>query len=223
MDLILAMDLMQGKVVHGVRGERSSYLPLTWGLVSTADPIAHVHHIAPRFLYIADLDRIMGTGSHDREIESCVRLVERCFLDRGVRSTADCLQMAGVINVVGTETGGRDLGRYTGGYLSIDHRDGRVIPCGWTPAAVLGRAGAWAFDGCILLNIGAVGTERGLDRAELGELRSAYRGRLIYGGGVRAERDLDLLEDLGFDGAIVATAVHRGAIPLASIRRGIWS
>lgn len=223
MDLILAMDLMQGQVVHGMRGDRAGYRPLTWGLVATADPIAQVRQIAPRFLYIADLDRIMGTGSHERAIESCVRLVDRCYLDRGIRSPADCWQLAGVINVVGTETGGRDLGQYPGGFLSIDIRDGRVIPCGWTPAAVLKRARTWAFEGCILLNMGAVGTECGLDRGELGKLRSTYPGRLLYGGGVGTENDLDLLQELGFDGAIVATAMHRGAIPPASIRRGVWS
>jgi phosphoribosylformimino-5-aminoimidazole carboxamide ribotide isomerase len=32
--------------------------------------------------------------------------------------------------------------------------------------------------------------------------------------------DLEYLRDAGFDGAIVATAVHRGIIPLAWVRRG---
>ncbi|HQJ87563.1 MAG TPA: HisA/HisF-related TIM barrel protein, partial [Methanoregulaceae archaeon] len=46
---------------------------------------------------------------------------------------------------------------------------------------------------------------------------------LFYGGGVRSTADLDLLRDAGFDGAIVATAVHRGCIPLDAIRSGRWS
>ena len=32
--------------------------------------------------------------------------------------------------------------------------------------------------------------------------------------------DLQLLSDAGFDGAIIATALHHGAVPLAWIRRG---
>ncbi|MDD1666553.1 MAG: nickel transporter, partial [Methanomicrobiales archaeon] len=32
--------------------------------------------------------------------------------------------------------------------------------------------------------------------------------------------DLEELRDAGFDGAIVATGVHRGAIPLEWVRRG---
>jgi len=44
--------------------------------------------------------------------------------------------------------------------------------------------------------------------------------RLLYGGGVAGVDDIHLLSDIGFDGAIIATAVHRGTVPLDWIRRG---
>ena len=127
MDLVLAMDLKEGSVVHGKRGDRAKYRPLTWGISPTADPAGYLAVMQPRFLYIADLDRIAGTGSHDAAIASCARRVECCYVDRGCRSPDDLLTGAHIVNVVGTETAG-DLSRYRGGMLSLDVRDGLVLP-----------------------------------------------------------------------------------------------
>jgi phosphoribosylformimino-5-aminoimidazole carboxamide ribotide isomerase len=123
-------------------------------------------------------------------------------------------------NIIGTETGGPDLSHYHGGLLSIDIKEGRVIPSGTTPEAFLAGAQDWNFEGCIILKIGSVGTESGIDREELARLRAAYYGRLFYGGGVADVSDLETLSAAGFDGAIIATALHRGQVPVAWIRRG---
>ena len=53
-------------------------------------------------------------------------------------------------------------------------------------------------------------------------MRNAYGKKLFYGGGVRNGHDLDRLARAGFDGAIVATGVHKGSIPLESLREGYW-
>ncbi|MCA9703678.1 MAG: nickel transporter [Methanoregulaceae archaeon] len=223
MDLILAMDLKSGLVVHGMKGDRASYRPLDWGLSPTADPAGYVEAIAPRFLYIADLDRIARTGDHDREVIRCASMVDTCYVDRGVSCPGEFIEGDTIINVVGTETAGDDLSVYGSGFLSIDVKDGRVIPGGLDPTVLLERAEDWAFDGCIILDISAVGTGSGIDAGKLERLRSAYGRSLYYGGGVSGTRDLSVLEESGFDGAIVATALHRGRIPAESIRRGEWS
>ncbi|MDD1717188.1 MAG: nickel transporter [Methanoregulaceae archaeon] len=222
MELILAIDLLHGLVVHGKSGDRSGYLPLTWGASPTADPLAFVRHIAPRSLYIADLDRIEGRGDNDEIVEQCTRLVACSYVDRGCRSPADLLPSGRLKNVIGTETGGPDLSVYKGGYLSIDIKNGRVVPSGDDPITTLSRVGDWAFEGCIILNISDVGTSRGLATLALDEMRNAYGGRLIYGGGVSSEGDLVLLHDAGFDGAILATAVHKGSVSIDLVRRGLF-
>jgi phosphoribosylformimino-5-aminoimidazole carboxamide ribotide isomerase len=219
MELVLALDLMGGRVVHGARGERATYRPLLVPGVPAADPRAIVTALSPRYLYIADLDRIMGTGDHDEAIRACSRLTGRSYVDRGIRSPGDYLAGENLVNVVGTETGGRDLGRYPGGFLSVDVRDGKVIPRGEDPLDILALAGEWPFDGCIFLDLGSVGTAAGLP-AGLGDIRDACNKTLFYGGGVGSVEDLERLRDAGFDGAIVATAVHRGAIPPGWVRRG---
>jgi phosphoribosylformimino-5-aminoimidazole carboxamide ribotide isomerase len=220
MKLVLAMDLIRGLVVHGKSGQRESYKPLDWGYSPTAEPLGFVKAIAPKFLYIADLDRIEGRGTHDRIIGECARLVSACYVDRGSRSPDDILNRYHIINVIGTETGGEDLVPYNGGFLSLDIKNGRIIPSGRKPLDVLRQANGWKFGGCIILNIGAVGTETGLNRVMLDEMRASYHRKLFWGGGVATTADLEMLCDAGFDGAIIATALHHKKIPLAWIRRG---
>ncbi len=219
MDLILAMDLKGGLVVHGRSGERAGYLPLTWGAAPAAEPVPFVSHIAPRFLYIADLDRIAGKKPHDAVIVSCARLVERCYVDRGTRFPEDVLTGPGLVAVVGTETAAGPISGYRG-FLSVDVKDGRTIPEGRDPCEILKMANNLHFDGCILLNISAVGTGSLPAQEILETYRMAYEGTLLYGGGVAGEGDLGKIRDSGFDGAIIGTALHRGAIPLEWIRRG---
>jgi phosphoribosylformimino-5-aminoimidazole carboxamide ribotide isomerase len=220
MDVILAMDLMNGRVVHGTKGDRDSYRPLDWGLSPTADPVEYVRFLHPRYLYIADLDRIQGRGSHDTIIRVCANLVEHTYLDRGCRSPADCLYQVGITDVVGTETAGEDLSRYQGGYLSLDIRDERVIPSGIDPTRMLSRLESLHFDGAILLNIGAVGMSALPTRTVLRSWRDAWKGPLLYGGGVAGEEDLTLLQEMGYQGAIMTTALHRGRVSLSRIQEG---
>jgi phosphoribosylformimino-5-aminoimidazole carboxamide ribotide isomerase len=220
MDLILAMDLKEKFVVHGKSGHRETYKPLVWGRSPTADPVGFVKAIAPKYIYIADLDRIEGVGSHDQIVRECACNVSACYVDRGCRLPDDLLGGYHIRNIVGTETGGDDLSRYTGGFLSLDIKGDRVIPSGSDPIDFLKQANSWKFEGCIILNIGAVGTETGLNMKTLETMRAAYHRKLFWGGGVGSVTDLYALRDAGFSGAIIATALHHGKIPLAWIRRG---
>jgi phosphoribosylformimino-5-aminoimidazole carboxamide ribotide isomerase len=220
MKLVLAMDLKNNLVVHGKSGQRAGYKPLDWGCSPTAEPRGFVKSIAPKYIYIADLDRIQGTGSHDPIVRECARNVAACYVDRGCSSPDDFLAGYHVKNIVGTETGGTEFLDYRGGFLSLDLKEGHVIPSGRDPSEMLRQADTWKFEGCIILNIGAVGTETGLDRETLETMRAAYHRKLFWGGGVATVADLYQLSDVGFDGAIIATALHHGTIPLAWIQKG---
>lgn len=223
MDLILAVDLKAGLVVHGVSGKRKSYRPLTWGLSPSAEPGEYVEALSPRYLYIADLDRITGAGDHTAQIMACSALVDACYVDRGCRNPSEYLNIPGIIDIAATETTYSTLQKYPGGYLSIDMKAERVLPTGEHPRDLLKKAREWDFSGAIILNIGAVGTGKGLNASLLAGMKELFEKPLLYGGGVATPGDLDMLAKLGFDGAIIATAIHRGNIPLADLRRGRWS
>jgi phosphoribosylformimino-5-aminoimidazole carboxamide ribotide isomerase len=221
MDLVLAMDLRHGAVVHGKAGNRSEYLPLDWGISRSSEPLPYIEELRPKYLYIADLDRIERTGTHDDVIRACARRVSVCYVDRGMRTPDEILKGDTIVNVIGTETCGDNLSRYKSGFLSLDIKHGKVIPSGRTPVDMLVEADRMGFEGCIILNLGAVGTQKGIDQENtLRSLRSAYSGKLLYGGGVATVDDLRRLADAGFDGAIIATAVHQGKIPLKLVQEG---
>jgi phosphoribosylformimino-5-aminoimidazole carboxamide ribotide isomerase len=219
---VLALDLRQNTVVHGKSGMRATYKPLDWGLSPTVEPVGFVEAIKPKYLYIADLDRIEETGSHDDMIRACAERVECCYVDRGIQTPSDLLSGPHIKNVIGTETTLADLSHYHGGYLSVDIINGKVIPTGESPEVVLRSARDWDFEGCIILNLGFVGTEEGVGAGinNLETWRSVYEGRLLYGGGVASVSDLDILKNTGIDGAIIATAIHTGAVPSELIQRG---
>lgn len=220
MDLILAADLKNGCIVHGKSGMRDEYRPIVTPLASTADPCGYLEEIRPRYLYVADLDRITGTGNHDPLVPVLADMVDLLMIDRGCQGPTDLLAYPRVINIIGTETAGSDFEAYSGGYLSVDMKDGRVIPEMTDPVSVLARAGSCAFDGCILLDIGGVGTQRGMNSSRLDTYRASYPGRLLWGGGIATMDDLYLLRDSDYDGAIIATALHTGNIAPDLIRGG---
>lgn len=222
MELILALDLRGGLVVHGSAGARETYRPLDWGLSPSARPEEYVASLRPRHLYIADLDRIEGTGENSAIIAVLASRTETCAVDAGYASAAECRAATGFIPVLGTETAAGALGDCPAGILSLDCRDGRVLPHGDDPVEFLARVRDLAFRAHLYLDLGSVGTRRGLDDAFLRRVRRATDRRLLWGGGVSSTADLDLLAGAGYDGAIVATAVHRGTIPLDTVRRGRW-
>ncbi len=222
MDLYLATDLKSGKIVHGKSGMRDSYVPVTSLHADTAEPVGFIEQIKPRFLYIADLDRICGNGDHDALIPALAELTGRILLDRGCKGPDDMPDIPGVSMIVGTETAADTLAQFTKGVLSVDIKNDLVIPWNSDPVTFLSSCNRYRFEMVILLDIGRVGTGRGLDKEMLSTFRAAYLGPLLWGGGVSSEEDLVLLEKAGFDGAIIATAVHTGVIPIEYIRRGTF-
>ncbi|HJJ33463.1 MAG TPA: HisA/HisF-related TIM barrel protein [Methanocorpusculum sp.] len=219
MKLILAIDLKDGLVVHGKSGNRKEYVPLTDGLSPSAEPVSYVTFMKPKYLYAADLDRISMEGDHTETILKLAGMVKGLYADRGTTIPEEYLPEP-IHTIVGTETVDAPLEEFSGGFLSIDIKDGVVIPSGEDPAEFLKTADSAAFDGYIILNISSVGTGCGISEAYVKELRAATKKQLFYGGGVASAADLETLQRAGFDGAIISTAVHNRQIPLELIREG---
>jgi len=217
MKIILAADLKDNYVVHGCGGKRSEYKPLNWGISPSAEPFSYISVIKPKYLYVADLDRIEKCGDHTQTILKLKEMVDELYVDRGASIPEEYI--TGIKNIVGTETA-EDLGEFKGGFLSVDVKDGRVIPDGLDPLDLFRLAQGYSFDGFILLNISSVGTESGIDKEFAQKIRAATKKPLFWGGGISSLADLDTLSCLGFDGAIISTAVHKGRIPLEIIWEG---
>jgi phosphoribosylformimino-5-aminoimidazole carboxamide ribotide isomerase len=232
MRVIPVIDLQRGVAVHAVRGDRERYRPLRSRIAEGSDPVDVTRALRERFgldeLYVADLDAIAG-GSGSPEVLAALAREGRVMVDAGAATTtavARLLELGVARVVIGTESlpGVEAFRRLRAELpdaplvLSLDLRGGQVL----SPDPAL--AGAAAVDAlarlvdagareAIVLDLARVGSGEGPDVPLLGELRSRFPDlELLAGGGVRHAGDLRALAGAGAAGALVATALHGGAI-----------
>jgi len=226
---VFVLDILNGAVVHAVRGERRRYEPVERfsRIVSTSRPMDILRELRPAEVYIADLNLLTGTGENLSVIREASASA-RVMADIGISEAHDLdLLPPSVIPVLGTETAPlsllREAAAQRGIIASIDMLGQRTLARDpelktRNPLEVLRLLGDLPLEGVILLELDRVGTSSGLNRDFLVQARAISWHPLILGGGVRDEEDLQVLESLGFSGALVATAVHSGSISAAKLR-----
>jgi phosphoribosylformimino-5-aminoimidazole carboxamide ribotide isomerase len=228
MRCILACDLKGGVVVRGAMGDREHYRPIaeTSRVCSTSAPLGVVGEIRPKETYIADLDRIAGTGDHLATISALSRITGT-MADIGVRHVRDFALASGAAGkaILGTETAPLSVIEQCQGprtVVSLDMRMGKTMcrdaALDLPPLGVIRLLNRMDIRAVILLDVARVGSGEGVDAKLVTEAASLSRHDVIVGGGVRGPGDLDTLESCGAAGAIVASAVHDGLIPLSLLR-----
>jgi phosphoribosylformimino-5-aminoimidazole carboxamide ribotide isomerase len=70
----------------------------------------------------------------------------------------------------------------------------------------------------IILDLDRVGTTSGVDSQFLSKIASMSEHNVLLGGGVRNIEDIETLEKIGLEGALVATALHNGSLPLEKVQ-----
>jgi phosphoribosylformimino-5-aminoimidazole carboxamide ribotide isomerase len=226
--VIPVIDLKGGAAVHAVRGERERYRPLRSGLAAGSNPL----HVARAFrgelgleeLYVADLDAIAG-GSPHREVLTALAHEARVMVDAGVAELAAAralLELGAASLVIGTETlpDEATLGPLADLplVLSLDLRDGRLLSpdpelARLSPAEALAHLARFGVREVIVLDLERVGSSAGPQVELVRELCTRFPDlELLVGGGVRDLADLRAVAEAGAAGALVATALHGGAI-----------
>ena len=222
MQIVPVIDLKGGLVVHARRGDRNAYAPLSSPLARTADPVDVVRGLCRLFsftsLYVADLDAIAGIGDHDDMLTALADAFPALefWVDAGVSgldAAADILAHPARHIVIGSESQTSDellleLAANPRVILSLDfrgddflgHKDILDEPTLW-PGRVL------------VMTLSRVGSEQGPDLERIHAIAALAQGRAVFAaGGVRNSEDLIALKDAGCAGALVATALHSGAI-----------
>ena len=229
MRCIYVLDILNGAVVHAVRGERSSYGPIAGfsRIVSTSEPLDILQELRPREVYVADLNLLTGRGDNLAVIKK-ISAVTRTMADTGISKYGDLDRLpASVSLVLGTETASLQLIEEAAAdhriVVSIDMMKRKVLASDphlavLTPLQLLQRLSGLKLEGVILLEMDKVGTSAGLDGQFLEEAAAATEHPLIMGGGVKGEEDLRALEETGFAGALLATALHNGRIPVDRVQ-----
>jgi phosphoribosylformimino-5-aminoimidazole carboxamide ribotide isomerase len=222
---IFVFDILNGAAVHALRGERSRYKPVASfsQVTDSSDPLQILDELRPARVYVADLDRIMGRGDN-LSLISEISTRTRTIADTGASKLSDLASLpSSVIPVLGTETASLSLMEELSGQrrmiASLDMANHRVLSrdealADCSPFEVLEELNHLDLEEIIILELNRVGTSAGLDEAFLKKAAGISSHPLILGGGVKDEGDLLTLEEIGFCGALVATAVHNGKIPL---------
>jgi phosphoribosylformimino-5-aminoimidazole carboxamide ribotide isomerase len=229
--VIPVLDIARGRVVRGVRGERSAYRPIVSSLAAGSDPSIMAAALLARVplpggdapvLYVADLDALQG-GAAQLDVLAALLHVrdDLCiWLDAGFvdAAGASALQRAlgadaaRIRPVYGSES--LSPGRGPGALdwladdplaiLSLDCRHDRPLD----PAGLWQRPRLWPRT-IVAMTLDRVGARAGPDLALFSRLRAlAPDRRWVGAGGVRHADDLRAAAVAGASAWLVASALH---------------
>jgi phosphoribosylformimino-5-aminoimidazole carboxamide ribotide isomerase len=130
--------------------------------------------------------------------------------------------------VLGTETASLDtISKVASQYpsrvnVSIDKKDGVILSSDPSmpsdPFEIVEMLNGLDINDVIFLDMDMVGTSAGFDAQFLSLIADVCEHDVLLGGGVRGLEDIDQLEDIGIKGALVATALHNGSIPVTMLQ-----
>ncbi len=225
-DVIPAVDIQRGRAVRLYEGDPERE---TVYYEAPAEAAAHWAELGAGWLHVVDLDAALGrsdnadliralagalpvrieVGGGVRSVEAAAAWLEH--VDRVVLGTV-AISEPEVVDALLADFGPERV------VVSIDARHGRVAVRGWAEITEVDavelaeRVQAQGVRHLIYTDITRDGTLRGVDEAPVARMRAAFPHRLVAGGGVGSDADLDLYERLGLDGAIVGRALYEGRV-----------
>ncbi|AEF96475.1 HisA/HisF family protein [Methanotorris igneus] len=216
MEIIPVLDIMRGLAVHGKSGKREEYKPLKSVLCNSSNPI----EIAEKYkengaetVYIADLDAIMEKGNN---FEIIREIDMNKIVDAGVRDKDDLQNVLKICDkaIIGTETL-RDLNllKEKDIILSLDFKDGKLL--NYDLDMILSYVDEKTP--LIILDISSVGTQRGINVELIKDVINKVNNPIYIGGGIRDEEDVKIAYNLGVNGILIATAIHKGILNLREL------
>ncbi len=236
--VIPVIDILNGLVVHAVKGERSQYKPLQSSLVNSTQPMEvakALHAWGFNELYIADLDAIIDCTNDFNTLNQIAQTGQTLMVDAGITSVdrAQKLLDSGVSKlIVGTETLEsmafvEEAVKHFGGdsvVVSLDLKNGKLLAKegfdgSGNPLSLVQKFEDMGVEGVIVLDLARVGSGLGVDTALIEEMIEETMVDVYVGGGVRGMDDLVELRSLGVEGVLVATALHSGKISIADLKK----
>ncbi len=225
--IILVLDILKSNAVHAIRGERAKYQSVQSKVCSSSNPLEIVSALKPAEVYIADLDRLQHFGDNFELIKK-ISAKAKTMVDIGAENIDDvrkCAELANTV-ILGTETASLDLiktaaRQFPGGInVSIDIKNGEVLTkdTRTEPHELVKLLNGYDIRDIIILELSKVGTGAGIDTDFLRGVVKLSKHSVLLGGGIRDMADINALKEIGVSGALVATAVHNGRIPVELIK-----
>ena len=216
MKIIPVLDVMGGLAVHGKSGKREEYKPLKSVLCNSSNPV----EIAEKYkengaktVYVADLDAIMRNGDN---FEIIKKIDMNKIVDAGVKDKNDLQNVLKICNkaIIGTGTL-KDLNllKEKDIILSLDFKDGKLL--NYDLDEILSYVNEKTP--LIILDISSVGTQMGINVELIKNIIHKVDNPIYIGGGIRDEEDVKIAYDLGVNGVLIATAIHKGILNLREL------
>lgn len=227
MKIIPVLDLKAGLVVHARCGHRDLYQPINTPLCASANAFEVVDAFLALYgfdtFYIADLDAITGRGNQQPLIDELLRHYPNIqfWIDRGLQLYQTL--PANHLPVLGSECYSTfqlpELAKFNNRFvLSLDYANDTALG-----AVELFTDNRYWPDTVIIMTLAQVGSQRGADMDKLRAFCQAHPGkRFVAAGGIRDIGDLLALQAIGIHYALVATALHSGAIKHEDIAK-LWA
>jgi phosphoribosylformimino-5-aminoimidazole carboxamide ribotide isomerase len=221
--LIPSIDLMGGKIVQLVQGERKAL------------EFDNFEYWVNRFVsypmvQLIDLDAAMGKGSNEALVgQFCERLP--CQVGGGIRSidavqrvfragakkviVGSALLKDGAVNLEAAQQFAQAAAAERL-IVAVDSRGGKVSIHGWkqetslTPEQMMRETEAYC-GGFLYTHIDTEGLMKGIPMDVIRRLRAATTRKLIAAGGIRSQQEIDELQAMDVD-AVVGMALYTGAI-----------
>jgi phosphoribosylformimino-5-aminoimidazole carboxamide ribotide isomerase len=225
MQIIPVIDLMNKMAVHGKSGNRDEYKPLKSVICNSPNPIDVAMAYKERgaeTIYIADLNFIIGSGNNFDVIKE-IDFVNK-IVDIGVKRREDLENIKKILNkddkaIVATETlKDIELLKEKDIVVSLDFKNGELLNYSLDEVLSYVREDT----PLIILDISSVGTQRGINVELIKYVLDKTNNPVYVGGGIKGMEDLELCYDLGVDGVLIATAIHKGILDLEEIINRFW-
>jgi phosphoribosylformimino-5-aminoimidazole carboxamide ribotide isomerase len=223
--LIPSIDLMGGKIVQLVQGERKA--------LEFDDFEEWIARFTPfPLVQLIDLDAAIGTGNNRQLVREFAKRLP-CQVGGGIRNVAIAEQMLSmgaeriilgssllrngephmafaeeVANAVGSEKL----------IFAVDSKQGRVSIQGWreqmaiTPQAMIEALEPWC-GGFLYTHIDTEGLMQGIPMEIVRQLRDCTKKQLIVAGGISTRDEIDSLHKMKVD-AVVGMAIYTGRMKL---------
>lgn len=223
MQIIPVIDIKAGHAVLAKQGDRQNYQPLSTPLCSSSQLAnvidAYLNLYTFPQVYLADLDAIMGTGNNQKLIYATIAHYPQLnfIIDCGSLQAYDTAINA--TPIIGTESIDKQalkgIKQQTNDFiLSLDFC-AQDKPMG--DSDLYQSPALWPKQ-LIIMTLGLVGKNSGSDLIKLQHYCRTYpEHHFIAAGGIRDKQDLVQLETIGIQQALVASALHSGALTVTDI------
>lgn len=216
MQIIPVIDLQDGQVVHAVRGQRDHYQPIHFnshltGSCQLDTVLRDFMRVYPfERIYIADLDAIRSKGDNRKALNRLSHEFSELefWIDDGRQLAQASDRAANQRCVIGTESQHQVPAISECDYiLSLDFAQQPLGRHEWFVQA------AYWPNTLIAMTLTHVGSQLGPDFERLQQLIENFpEHHWIAAGGVRHEKDLEQLHNLGVSGVLIASALHNGSL-----------